>query len=97
MDIYTAESTVVRARKIMASNSPEPTVVDIAKVFTAEMANRFISQLHTAISAICDGKPSVLIDQKINEFESRIRLSTNVIGLKRNIANHVYKKNRYPY
>ena len=97
MDIYTAESTVVRARKIMASNSPEPTVVDIAKVFTAEMANRFISQLHTAISAICDGKPSVLIDQKINEFESRMRLSTNVIGLKRNIANHVYKKNRYPY
>ena len=97
MDIYTAESTVVRARKIMASNSPEPTVVDIAKVFTAEMASRFISQLHTAISAICDGKPSVLIDQKINEFESRIRLSTNVIGLKRNIANHVYKKNRYPY
>ena len=97
MDIYTAESTVVRARKIMASNSPEPTVVDIAKVFTAEMANRFISQLHTAISAIYDGKPSVLIDQKINEFESRMRLSTNVIGLKRNIANHVYKKNRYPY
>ena len=97
MDIYTAESTVVRARKIMASNSPEPTVVDIAKVFTAEMANRFISQLHTAISAICDGKPSVLIDQKINEFESRMRLSTNVIGLKRSIANHVYKKNRYPY
>jgi len=97
MDIYTAESTVVRARKIMASNSPEPTVVDIAKVFTAEMANRFISQLHTAISAICDGKPSVLIDQKINKFESRMRLSTNVIGLKRSIANHVYKKNRYPY
>ena len=97
MDIYTAESTVVRARKIMASNSPEPTVVDIAKVFTAEMASRFISQLHTAISAICDGKPSVLIDQKINKFESRMRLSTNVIGLKRNIANHVYKKNRYPY
>jgi len=97
MDIYTAESTVVRARKIMASNSPEPTVVDITKVFTAEMANRFISKLHTAISAICDGKPSVLIDQKINEFESRMRLSTNVIGLKRNIANHVYKKNRYPY
>ena len=97
MDIYTAESTVVRARKIMARNSPEPTVVDIAKVFTAEMANRFISQLHIAISAICNGKPSVLIDQKVNEFVSRMRLSTNVIGLKRNIANHVYEKNRYPY
>ena len=44
MDIYSAESTVVRAQKIMVSNSPEPTVVDIAKVFTAEMTNRFINQ-----------------------------------------------------
>ena len=97
MDIYSAESTVVRAQKIMVSNSPEPTVVDIAKVFTAEMTNRFINQLHTAINAIFDGEPSDLINQKVNEFESRMRLSTNVIGLKRNIANHVYEKNKYPY
>ena len=38
MDIYTAESTVVRARKIMASNSPEPNVINIAKIFTTEMS-----------------------------------------------------------
>ena len=97
MDIYSAESTVVRAQKVMTSNSPESTVVDIAKVFTAEMANRFINQLHTAINAIFDETPSAIINQKVNEFESRMRLSTNVIGLKRNIANHVYEKNKYPY
>ena len=97
MDIYAAESTVVRACKIMDSNSPEPTVVDIAKTFTSEMANRLISQLHTAKNAINEGEQSHHIDQKVNEFESRIRLSTNVIRLKRNIANYVYKNNKYPY
>jgi len=97
MDIYAAESTVVRARKIMDSNLPEPTVVDIAKVFTAEMTNRLISQLHTAMNAICEGEHSTHINQKVYEFESRIRLSTNVIRLKKNIANYVYKKNKYPY
>ena len=97
MDIYTAESTVVRARKIMASNSPEPNVINIAKIFTTEMSNRIMSNVHTAITAIHDGPPSPLLDQKISEFEDRMRLRTNVISLKRKIAKHVYNNNGYPY
>ena len=97
MDIYTAESTVVRARKIMASASPEPNVVNIAKIFTTEMSNRIMSNVHTAITAIHDGPPSPLLDQKISEFEDRMRLRTNVISLKRKIAKHVYNNNGYPY
>jgi len=97
MDIYTAESTVVRARKIMASASPEPNVVNIAKIFTTEMSNRIMSNVHTAITAIHDGPPSPLLDQKISEFENRMRLKTNVISLKRKIAKHVYNNSGYPY
>ena len=97
IDIYTAESTVVRARKIMASASPEPNVVNIAKIFTTEMSNRIMSNVHTAITAIHDGPPSPLLDQKISEFEDRMRLKTNVISLKRKIAKHVYNNNGYPY
>ena len=97
MDIFTAESTVVRARKIMASDSPEPNVVYIAKIFTTEMSNRIMSNVHTAIAAIHDGPPSPLLDQKISEFENRMRLKTNVISLKRKIAKHVYNNNGYPY
>jgi len=97
MDIYTAESTVVRARKIMASASPEPNVVNIAKIFTTEMSNRIMSNVHIAITAIHDGPPSPLLDQKISEFEDRMRLKTNVISLKRKIAKHVYNNNGYPY
>ena len=97
MDIFTAESTVVRARKIMASDSPEPNVVYIAKIFTTEMSNRIMSNVHTAITAIHDGPPSPLLDQKISEFENRMRLKTNVISLKRKIAKHVYNNSGYPY
>ena len=97
MDIYTAESTVVRARKIMTSVSPKPNVVNIAKIFTTEMSNRIMSNVHTAITAIHDGPPSPLLDQKISEFENRMRLKTNVISLKRKIAKHVYNNNGYPY
>jgi len=97
MDIFTAESTIVRARKIMASDSPESTVVDIAKVFTTEMANRIMGNVHTATSAIYGGISSPLMDQKISEFENRMRLKSNVIALKRKIAQHVYDKNGYPY
>ena len=97
MVIYTAESTVVRARKIMASASTEPNVVNIAKIFTTEMSNRIMSNVHTAITAIHDGPPSPLLDQKISEFENRMRLKTNVISLKRKIAKHVYNNNGYPY
>ena len=97
MDIYSAESTVVRARKIMAGNSPESTVVDIAKVFTMEMANRIMGQVHIALGAIYDGTPSPLVDREISEFENRMRLKTNVVGLKRNIAQYVFNNNSYPY
>jgi len=96
-DIYTAESTVVRARKILASDSPKPTVSDIARVFTAEMANRIMGNVYNVIGAIYEGKSSALVSQKIYEFENRMRLKTNVIGLKRKIAQHVYDKNEYPY
>jgi hypothetical protein len=81
----------------MASDSPEPNVVNIAKIFTTEMSNRIMSNVHTAIAAIHDGPPSPLLDQKISEFENRMRLKTNVISLKRKIAKHVYNNNGYPY
>ncbi len=96
-DIFTAESTIVRARKIMASDSPESKVIDIAKVFTTEMTSRIMGNVHNAVGAIYGGAPSPLVDQKISDFENRMRLKTNVIGLKRKIAQHVYDKNGYPY
>ena len=96
-DIYSAEGIVVRSQKIMDSDSPDSSVIDIAKVYTAEMVNRIMSLTHIVIAAIYTNNPSSLVDQKIIEFENRMRLKTNVIGLKRKIAQNVFESNGYPY
>jgi len=96
-DIYSAEGIVVRSQKIMDSDSPDSSVIDIAKVYTAEMVNRIMSLTHIVIAAIYTNNPSSLVNQKIIEFENRMRLKTNVIGLKRKIAQNVFESNGYPY
>ena len=96
-DIYSAEGIVVRSQKIMDSDSPDSSVIDIAKVYTAEMVNRIMSLTHIVIAAIYTNNPSSLVNQKIIEFENRMRLKTNSIGLKRKIAQNVFESNGYPY
>ena len=97
IEIFTAESTIVRAKKIMTSESPNPSVVDIAKVFTTEMVDRIMSKVQIASVAIFDEGNSPLLDQKISEFENRMRLKNNVIKLKRKIAQYVFDENKYPF
>lgn len=96
-EIFTAESTIVRAKKIMTSESPNPSVVDIAKVFTTEMVDRIMSKVQIANVAIFEEGNSPLLDQKISEFENRMRLKNNVIKLKRKIAQYVFDENKYPF
>ena len=88
---------MVRSQKIMDSDSPDSSVIDITKVYTAEMVNRIMSLTHIVIAAIYTNNPSSLVNQKIIEFENRMRLKTNVIGLKRKIAQNVFESNGYPY
>jgi thioredoxin-related protein len=96
-DIFTAESTIVRVNKIMNGDSPEPTVVDIAKVYTTEMEQRIMAKAHTATMAIFDEETSPVFEQKLLEIKNRMHLKNNVIGLKRKIAQHVFDQNKYPY
>ena len=96
-DIFTAESTIVRAKKIMESDSPESTVVDIAKVFTTEMEKRIMANVRTITMAIFDERIPKDFEEKLSNFENRMRLNNNVIGLKRKIAQNVFDQNKYPY
>ena len=96
-DIFTAESTIVRANKIMNSDYSEPTVIDIAKVYTTEMEQRIMAKVHTATMAIFDEETLPVFEKKLLEFKNRMHLKNNVIGLKRKIAQHVFDQNKYPY
>lgn len=96
-DIYTAESTILRAQKIMESDNAIPTAVDIARVFSTEMVNRVMSNAHLILNALYSGSLNEDVHNKLKIFEERMRLSNDVVQLKRNIAEYVFEKKEYPY
>ena len=97
MNIYVAESTVLRAKKMLENPTRFPSVEDVAKIFVAEMAQRMVQLAETALKGIYNGNLSPLMHENLNAFRSRMYLPTNTIGLKREIAAYAYSKKGYPY
>jgi len=97
IDIYVAESTVLRAKKILGDPTKPSSVEAVAKIFVAEMAQRIMQLADTALKGIYNGDLSTLIHENLNAFRSRMYLPTNTIGLKREIAAFAYSKKSYPY
>ena len=96
-DIYTAESAIIRTKKIMDSDNPIPTSKDISIVFISEMVSRVITKTHSILNTLYDGPVSEDIISKVSKFEKRMRLSANTVQLKRNIAEYVFEQKKYPY
>jgi alkylation response protein AidB-like acyl-CoA dehydrogenase len=96
-DIYTAESAIIRTKKIMDSDNPIPTTKDISIVFISEMVGRVITKAHSILNTLYDGPASEDIIAKVSKFEKRMRLSINTVQLKRNIAEYVFEQKKYPY
>jgi len=97
IDIYVAESTVLRAKKILGNPKISTSVEGVAKIFVAEMAQRMVQLAETALKGIYNGDLSPLMHESLNAFRSRMYLPTNTIGLKREIAAYAYSKKSYPY
>jgi alkylation response protein AidB-like acyl-CoA dehydrogenase len=96
-DIYSAESAIIRTKKIMDSDNPIPTTKDISIVFISEMVGRVITKAHSILNTLYDGPASEDIIAKVSKFEKRMRLSINTVQLKRNIAEYVFEQKKYPY
>ena len=97
IDIYVAESTVLRAKKMLGNPKIPPSVEGVAKIFVAEMVQRMVQLAETALKGIYNGDLSPLMHENLNAFRSRMYLPTNTIGLKREIAAYAYSKKSYPY
>ena len=97
MDIYVAESTILRAKKMLSISSKDSCIEYIAKIFVAEMSQRMILDAEKALKAIYNGDLSPIIHEQLNSFRERMYLPTNTLGLKTKIAEYAYLKNGYPY
>ena len=56
-----------------------------------------MANVRTMTMAIFDEKIPKGFEEKLSNFENRMRLNNNVIGLKRKVAQYVFDQNKYPY
>ena len=96
-DLYTAESTVVRAQKIMGHGKHDKAVCSIAKIYTAEMVLRLLNMSLTALNGIYGGKTTPAVIDQLRRFQGRMMMQTDIINLKRNVAHTIYNHNGYPF
>lgn len=97
MDLYTAESTVVRAQKILENDNHDKTVCSIAKIYTAEMVLRLLNISLTALNGIFSGHTTYEVIDQLRQFQARMMTQTDIINLKRNVARYIYYHNEYPF
>ena len=97
MELFTAESTISRAEYSVDTKQADPIVLTIAKVYTAEVSLSMLNMALTGMNGITRGKLSDSSVEYFKKFEERMLLPTDIIGLKRSIAEFVYLKKSYPF
>ena len=96
-EIYTAESTIARVQQTKESNALDQTSVSVAKVYSAEVCLKLLNFALTGLNGIYRAHlPESIIDH-LRKFQINLLLPTNIIGLKRTVAEKAYAMKDYPF
>jgi alkylation response protein AidB-like acyl-CoA dehydrogenase len=97
MEIYAMESCLLRAQKAAAAKgeSATQTLIDAARVFIAEAAERVEHEAKRAITAVNEGDMLTTQMAVLKRFGKRAPVDT--IALRRGVAAAVQAQDRYPF
>ena len=97
MEVYAMESCLLRAQKAAAAKGEAATsvMVDAARVFIADAAERLEHEAKRAIAAVHEGDMLTTQMAVLKRFGKRGAVDT--IGLRRNVAAAVQSQDRYPF
>ena len=97
MEIYAMESCLLRAQKAAAAKgeSVMQTLIDAARVFIAEAAERVEHEAKRAITAVNEGDMLTTQMAVLKRFGKRAPVDT--IALRRGVAAAVQAQDRYPF
>ncbi|MFQ6605919.1 MAG: hypothetical protein ACE5D8_10295, partial [Fidelibacterota bacterium] len=73
------------------------TVEAIARVQTAEACIRLLNMVLFGFNGIYHGNLPDAIINRLRSFQALMLPRTDILGLKRNIAETVYQAEKYPY
>jgi alkylation response protein AidB-like acyl-CoA dehydrogenase len=96
MEIYAMESSLLRAQKAAAAKgeSASQTMIDAARVFISDAAERVEHEARRAIAAIHEGDMLTTQMAVLKRFAKRAPVDT--IALRRRVAAAVQSQDRYP-
>ena len=95
IDLYTAESTLCRVQQLAGTDAWHDVPSDIARVHAAEVCLRLLALALTGLNGIFGGDLPPEIIERLRQFQKRMLLKTNIIQLKRDIADYIYSEERY--
>ncbi len=97
MEVYAMESTLLRAQKAAGSKGESGTsvMIDAARVFIAEAAERVDHEAKRAIAAVHEGDMLTTQMAVLKRFGKRPGVDT--IALRRRVAAAVQSQDRYPF
>ena len=97
MEIYAMESSLLRALKAAAEKgeSATQTMIDAARVFIADAAERVDHEAKRAIAAVHEGDMLTTQMAVLKRFSKRAPVDT--IALRRRVAAAVQSQDRYPF
>src|SRR6202140_5464043 len=97
MEIYAMESCLLRAQKAAAAKgeSAAQPMIDAARVFISDAAERVEHEAKRAIAALHEGDMLTTQMSVLKRFAKRAPVDT--IALRRNVAKAVQSQDRYPF
>jgi alkylation response protein AidB-like acyl-CoA dehydrogenase len=97
MEVYAMESCLLRVQKAAArqAESSTQTMIDAARVFIAEAAERVEHEAKRAIAAVHEGDMLTTQMAVLKRFGKRAPVDT--IALRRRVASAVQAQDRYPF
>src|SRR5262249_19418199 len=97
MEIYAMESCLLRAQKAAAAKgeSATSTMIDAARVFIADAAERVDHEAKRAVAAVQEGDMLLTQMAVLKRFGKRPAVDT--ISLRRRVAAAVQAQDRYPF
>jgi len=97
MEVYAMESSLLRAQKSAASKgeAAAAAMIDAARVFIADAAERVDHEAKRAIAAVHEGDMLMTQLAVLKRFGKRP--AVNTIALRRRIATAVQAQDRYPF
>lgn len=96
-DIFVMDTTLTRISQPIRKNDNRQIVTAIGKVLVAEKILTMTSSAHKALCGILEGSDLQNALNDLRKFKNRMLLNTNLMKLKKEIADFVYEQKKYPF